>query len=126
MTKVLRTAATTMMLTISIAAAPNVLAASACKGLSESACDKSKSCYWISSYKRSDGRKVSAHCRTKPSSSIKNSAKSTKQKASDKAANKTKSVTDKAKTSSAKATKKAADKSANAKKKALKTTEKKS
>jgi len=41
-----------------------VLAASQCKGLAESACTTDDSCRWIGTYERSDGRQVSAHCRT--------------------------------------------------------------
>jgi hypothetical protein len=41
------------------------VAASACQGLSESACKGNSECTWMSGYTRKDGVAVSAHCRSK-------------------------------------------------------------
>ncbi len=41
------------------------VAASACQGLSESACKGNSDCTWMSGYTRKDGVAVSAHCRSK-------------------------------------------------------------
>lgn len=40
-------------------------AASACKGLEQSACETSAQCGWVKSYERKDGKQVKAFCRTK-------------------------------------------------------------
>ena len=45
------------------------LAASSCKGLSQSKCDKSPDCSWVSSYQTKSGVKVDAYCRGKSSKS---------------------------------------------------------
>jgi hypothetical protein len=39
---------------------------SQCKTLTQPDCLASASCTWVDSYKRSDGRKVAAYCRTVP------------------------------------------------------------
>lgn len=55
-----------------------VSAASKCKGLSQSACETGNMCGWIAKFKRKDGAKVKAYCRSKPKkSSLINSAKKT-------------------------------------------------
>lgn len=41
-------------------------AASACKGLDNSACESQSACRWVESYERKDGRKVKGFCRAKP------------------------------------------------------------
>jgi len=51
-----------------------VSAASACKGLNNSACAASASCGWVESYQRKDGRTVKAFCRTKSSAAKKTHA----------------------------------------------------
>lgn len=76
-------------------------AASACKGLSNSACDSNTSCNWVESYKRKDGVKVKAHCRSASKkksalTSSKTKASSEKAKAQDSA--KSKADTKKTKT----------------------------
>ena len=43
-------------------------AASACKGLANSACSNSASCGWVEGYQRKDGRSVKSFCRAKPAS----------------------------------------------------------
>jgi len=56
-------------------------AESACKGVEKPACGKKADCYWVDSYTRKDGVKVSGHCRTKATnkdSSRKESKKSSK------------------------------------------------
>ncbi|MBL4673680.1 MAG: hypothetical protein JKX81_15590 [Arenicella sp.] len=40
-------------------------AASACKGLENSACSNKSSCGWVEGYQRKDGRSVKSFCRTK-------------------------------------------------------------
>ena len=40
-------------------------AASACKGLDNSACGSKSSCGWVEGYQRKDGRSVKSFCRTK-------------------------------------------------------------
>lgn len=52
-------------------------AASACKGLSESACGANPSCAWMEGYTRKDGVKVSAYCRSKTQAAGGEKAKST-------------------------------------------------
>lgn len=42
----------------------NVNAASACKGLENSACKSNSACGWVNEYQRKDGRKVKGFCRT--------------------------------------------------------------
>ena len=54
----------------------SVTAASACKGLENSACNANASCGWVNAYERKDGRSVKAFCRT-------SSAKKTAKKNSD-------------------------------------------
>jgi len=43
----------------------SVQAASACKGLEQTACQAEQSCGWVNAYSRKDGREVKAFCRTK-------------------------------------------------------------
>lgn len=67
--------------------------AASCKGSSKSACSASSDCYWVDSFKRKDGVKVSAHCRTKAGKSTskgKSKASSTKKEKSDKETKKSK------------------------------------
>lgn len=86
-------------------------AASSCKGQAQSACSNSTSCYWVEGYKRSDGAKVKAHCRAKPSkSAVKNTTEKKATKATDSKSSKGQS------TSSSKT--KAEDKAKSSKKKA--------
>ncbi len=68
-------------------------AASSCKGSSKSSCSASSDCYWVDSFKRKDGVKVSAHCRTKAgkgSSKKKSKASSSKKGKSSKETKKSK------------------------------------
>lgn len=51
-------------------------AASACKGLAKSQCGAKTTCSWVAGYARSDGAKVSSHCRAKGGSASKKSSKS--------------------------------------------------
>jgi len=69
----IKAALSSIIIMSSLASLPSY-AASACKGIAESACDNSSSCYWVSSYKRADGATVKAHCRTKAKSSISKAA----------------------------------------------------
>ncbi len=39
--------------------------AASCKGKSKSSCSSASNCSWVNGYKRSDGVKVSGHCRAK-------------------------------------------------------------
>jgi len=58
--------------------------AAACKSLEHKACTEDASCSWVSSYQRSDGRSVRAHCRKAPGKKdVLSSASSAAQKASD-------------------------------------------
>lgn len=45
-----------------------VNAASACKGLENSACNGASSCSWVDGYTRKDGKTVKSFCRTKATS----------------------------------------------------------
>lgn len=55
---------------------PIGVAASSCKGLVESQCaDQENACYWVNSYKRTDGIEVRGHCRTKAKNSVSAAAK---------------------------------------------------
>lgn len=62
----------TTQLTLSVLSLALVLtagtasAASACKGLSETACAATPACGWTQGYTRKDGRPVAAYCRVKP------------------------------------------------------------
>lgn len=56
-------------------------AASACKGLDNSACSNNSSCGWVEGYQRKDGRSVKSFCRTK-SGAKKSSAKKSADKKS--------------------------------------------
>lgn len=51
--------------------------AASCKGKTKSACSSATDCSWVDGFKRKDGVKVSAHCRSK-SGKAGNSAKSKK------------------------------------------------
>ncbi len=67
--------------------------AASCKGSSKSSCSASSDCYWVDSFKRKDGVKVSAHCRTKAgksSSKKKSKASSSKKEKSSKETKKSK------------------------------------
>jgi hypothetical protein len=46
-----------------VSAAQPVVAASACKGLDETACAANTECRWQAGYSRKDGSQVAAHCR---------------------------------------------------------------
>lgn len=52
--------------------------AASCKGKSRSSCNANNSCTWVGAYKRSDGVKVSGHCRALPGKGV---AKSSRDKA---------------------------------------------
>jgi hypothetical protein len=44
-----------------------VVSAAECKGMEKSACERNEAqCSWVDGYTRSDGVKVSGHCRKKP------------------------------------------------------------
>ena len=47
-----------------VVSAGNVTAAD-CKGLAQAKCEGNTSCSWVDSYKRKDGKKVDAYCRSK-------------------------------------------------------------
>lgn len=76
--KVLGTCALALSLSLGAASAQ---AASACKGLGSSACQKDTNCSWVKDYVRKDGVKVTGHCKSKPKSSGKSESK---KKSSDK------------------------------------------
>jgi hypothetical protein len=63
-----------------------VSAASACKGLDNSACGSKSSCGWVEGYQRKDGRSVKSFCRSKSvakkSVTTQSTAKQTKDKKS--------------------------------------------
>lgn len=46
--------------------ASSATAETACKGLSQQACDGSQSCSWVDAYVRKDGREVASYCRSRP------------------------------------------------------------
>lgn len=80
-------------------------AASSCKGKTQSACSSASSCSWVKSYKRKDGVKVKAHCRSAKKASTKKVT--SKKKSSDKKkASKSKKTTKKKDSKKKKATKK--------------------
>ncbi len=53
-------------LAASLLASNPTVAASACKGLENSACNTNASCGWVEGYQRKDGRSVKSFCRAKP------------------------------------------------------------
>jgi hypothetical protein len=57
-----------LALTLSLGVA-SVQAESVCKGRESGPCQKDDRCSWVESYKRKDGVKVSAHCKSKPEKS---------------------------------------------------------
>ena len=59
-------------------------AASACKGLDNSACSNNSSCGWIEGYQRKDGRSVKSFCRTKSGAKKSGAKKSTDKKSTTK------------------------------------------
>lgn len=61
----------TILITFSLFSGAQALAASACKGQTDTACNQNNSCYWVSEFKRSDGANVKGHCRAKPNASLK-------------------------------------------------------
>lgn len=63
----------------SLIIASSAPAASACKGLDNSACSASISCGWVESYQRKDGRTVKAFCRTNSGAKKAQASKVTKQ-----------------------------------------------
>lgn len=77
----------TLIVTFALFSGSEAIAASACKGQTDAACGQNDSCYWVTGYKRSDGANVKGHCRAKPQSSLKDSAKSPAKKESDSAKN---------------------------------------
>lgn len=82
--KVLGTCALALSLSLGVA---SVQAASACKGLGSSACQKDTNCSWVKDYVRKDGVKVAGHCKSKPKSSGKSKTEKkseSKKKSSDK------------------------------------------
>ncbi len=64
--------------------------AASCKGKSKSSCSSASNCSWVNGYKRSDGVKVSGHCRAKAGKGATKSAfgKKTADKTKSKAASK--------------------------------------
>ena len=48
-----------------VCTAPAAMAASACTGLSQTACSADKACTWVGGYTRKDGAKVKDYCRMK-------------------------------------------------------------
>ena len=60
----------------------SAVAASACKGKSQSSCEAASDCSWIKGYKKKDGSKVSAYCRAKPGKSSGSSKKASSKSAS--------------------------------------------
>lgn len=57
------------IISLTLATAPISFAANSCKGLVESNCTQQENtCYWVNSYKRTDGIEVRGHCRTKAKS----------------------------------------------------------
>ena len=77
--------------------------AASCKGKSHSSCSASKNCTWVNAYKRSDGVKVSSHCRAvsgkgaSKDSKAKSTSKSNKKKSDKAKSKKDKSKKDKGK-----------------------------
>lgn len=57
--------ATTLCTLALLSASGATYAASACKGLSETACSANPACGWTKAYTRKDGKPVAAYCRTK-------------------------------------------------------------
>lgn len=60
--------------------------AASCKGAAKSACEGKGDCSWVKGYKRKDGAKVAAHCKSKPKKSGSSSSsgkKTDKKKKSD-------------------------------------------
>ena len=41
-------------------------ASSECKGMEQNSCIQAKTCRWVNSYQRSNGKKVSGYCRKLP------------------------------------------------------------
>lgn len=64
-TNIARNLGLTALLAVGLGLSTQVNAASACKGLQADKCDAAQSCSWVNGYERSDGRKVTAFCRTK-------------------------------------------------------------
>lgn len=64
-TSFVRVGVLTSSLFASLMIASSASAASACKGLENSACSENSACGWVNSYQRKDGRTVKAFCRTK-------------------------------------------------------------
>jgi hypothetical protein len=58
--------------TIGLLSSTGANAASACKGLDNSACNAKANCGWVNGYERKDGKKVNSFCRTKARSKVKN------------------------------------------------------
>ena len=68
--KIRTTGLGTFILTLSLALGAFPLqAATACKGLGSSACQKNSNCSWVKGYVRKDGVKVASHCKSKPKGS---------------------------------------------------------
>lgn len=63
--RLVRVSLITLGLLASLFVAGPAAAASACKGLENSACNSNASCGWVDSYQRKDGRTVKSFCRTK-------------------------------------------------------------
>ena len=106
-----------LILTLSLAlGAMPLQAATACKGLGSSACQKNSNCSWVKDYVRKDGVKVSGYCKSKPARSGSSADKKTSdsaRKPKDKSSS-TKKSSDKSKSDSKKksgSTKKSSDKS---------------
>lgn len=70
----MRSASTAVIVSAAIMLSVPAQAASACKGLNDSACASAQSCSWINAYARKDGKKINGFCRTKSKSSTKKAA----------------------------------------------------
>ena len=51
---------------LAISFSNSAIAASSCKGKSQSACSSSDNCSWTKGYKKKNGSKVAAYCKSKP------------------------------------------------------------
>lgn len=77
---IVRTGLIALSLTGSLLVASPAAAASACKGLDNSACTDNTSCGWVEGYQRKDGRSVKSFCRIKSASKKPTAQKSTAKK----------------------------------------------
>ncbi len=70
MTKTIKTIAVINTILLGSLLATQANAASACKGLENSACTSTAQCGWVEGYQRKDGREVKSFCRTKAKRSV--------------------------------------------------------